>query len=302
MDSPRTHTLALALLVAALAPVAPSTADPLAGATTAVAASSGVPAAGAVAAGAATRRVTLQTVSSVVGHGYGLVSTSFLRYSAKLLEKHGSAEGIQFSDMLDRELLGGLIGDVGMVLTMSQLGPLLPVAPAIRETMMVAGGFIGWELGSGHIADTDWLKVSAEVTVATGLRLGLIAAGLSPAGLPILLISMEGSVLAGRLVDHLRDKHEGEAASTERPDPLHPGVQLAIRPGRNGSLDRQGSVSDAGEGVPDPLPSGSGSYLGAHGETYLKLVDQLVRGNKHLVIDAYNDLKSRVVGEPTTAP
>jgi hypothetical protein len=246
-------------------------ADPLSGAASALAASAGSGAGGAVSVGTAAgvaHRVTVRSVTQAVGHGYGLVSTSFLRYSAKLLEKHGSPEGIQFSDMLDRELLGGLIGDIGMVLVTSQLGPMLPVAPAIRETLIVAGGFLGWELGSGHIADTDWLKVvTTEVGVASGLRIGLIAAGMSPAGLPLLLITMEGSVLAGRLVDHVRDKNEAEATGTQRPgSALHPGVQLAVRPGGHGSLDRQGSVTHLGEAAPDPLPSGNGSYLGAQGE------------------------------------
>ncbi len=270
---------ALGLLVA-LVGGSPGRADPGAGV-----------AAMRVAQNVATRAGT--GVGYLFGDGKGLSYAAFLRYSQKLLQKHGGEEGIQLQDLADRELLGGLGGNLAAIAILGQLVPLLPIAPAFRETVTIAGGFLGWELGSGNLKNTDWLVVGTEIGVASGLRIALLAAGLSPGGIPMLLLTMEGATLAGHLVKRIRD---GSEAASESADRLHPGVHVAARPDRPGSLATYTSGTGGGGssgGLVNPLPSGGG-YLGAAGDTYLVLVDQLVRGNRQQAAEALESLRTLV--------
>lgn len=127
-------------------------------------------------------------------------------------------EDLDSDHFLNRELVGGLIGDFALVALMNKVVPMLPLPAVFKTALVIGSGFVGWEIGSGNLGETDWTNLLAQVATATTIQVGLQAAaaamGISIGGLPILLASMAGAIGVGILLDEMRG--EPEAESSER--------------------------------------------------------------------------------------
>jgi len=115
---------------------------------------------------------------------------------------------------------GGLIGDLSLTMAVTAIAPAIPGGIFVQTFAKVAAGFVGFELGSGNIKNTDWLSIGAQAAVSTAVYLGAMAA-LGPMGIafaPVIatVLSIGAALATAYLLDKLRGpKHVGAERPTE---------------------------------------------------------------------------------------
>lgn len=105
---------------------------------------------------------------------------------------------------------GGTAGSFAL----SMVGSMIPGGTVIKTLGSIAGAAIGWQLGSGNIASTDWVHLGATTIGAT---LGsLLGSSFGPIG--TMLGGIAGHMAANWLLNWLRNR--GNNNSAEAYDPL----------------------------------------------------------------------------------
>ena len=88
--------------------------------------------------------------------------------------------------------------------------PAVPGGLAVKTGIALAGGFLGWEMGTLNLKNTDWVSLGSQVAAATGGYLAaqgiLGAAGLMAGGPVALGVSIAAALATGTLVDLARNK------------------------------------------------------------------------------------------------
>lgn len=186
---------------------------------------------------------TVSTIGRGIEHkagGWG-IATPLMIAAVALYQEATDERDLEAKRLANRTVLGGLAGDFLMVAGARALVPMLPIPPVMKTALVISAGFLGWEVGSGNLAETDWVGLGAQIATATLLQTtltaGAAAIGLSlgPVGLTALTIA--GTIGVGMLVDKLRgpeaDAWERPAAPTEAPPedraPEAPAAALSSR-------------------------------------------------------------------------
>lgn len=182
-------------------------------------------------------------------------------------------EEFTLETVLNRQVVGGVLGDFALVALTHKIAPLLPIPPMFRAALLIGAGFVGWELGSGNLGQTDWVNLLAQVATATAIQVGLTAAaaglGFPLGGVPIMLASMAGAIAVGILLDHWRTGPEAEA--WERPG--------APATGPPAARIRAGPAAPAAPAAPeDAVPEPAGAAV--RRDLYDRLRQALVRGDR----------------------
>ncbi len=114
---------------------------------------------------------------------------------------------------------GGLAGDLALTYIVTALAPAIPGGVFVQTLATVAAGFVGFELGSGNIKNSDWLSIGIQSVVATGTYLGASAL-VAAIGLPFApLIATVASIGAALGAAYLLEKWRGKKyAASERPE------------------------------------------------------------------------------------
>ena len=114
---------------------------------------------------------------------------------------------------------GGLAGDLTLTYIITRLAPAIPGGIFVQTLATVAAGFVGFELGSGNIRNTDWLSIGIQSVVATGAYLGT-AALIGAIGLPFApIIATVASIGAALGAAYLLEKWRGaKYSANERPE------------------------------------------------------------------------------------
>ena len=233
----------------------------------------------------APRRTAAPTVyqfsASVKGNagGWGWKSILVAASSAAASEFHASrADGRVydlnnvFNFVKQPKFWGGLAGDLALTYIVASLAPAIPGGIFVRTLATVAAGFVGFELGSGNIKNTDWLSIGIQSFVATGAYLGT-AAIIGAIGLPFApLIATAASIGAALGAAFLLEKWRGKKYyANERPEKkedkgLISGVMSIFSPAK---------AKDKG---PSPTVSPVETKK-ARDEAYLKFIDASRKGD-----------------------
>lgn len=140
--------------------------------------------------------------------------------------------GELFDFASDRKFLGGLAGDLVFTALATAMTAGLPGGGFLKSILPVAAGFVGWEVGSGEIARSDWGALSAQIAVASvthfAANVVLRSIGFPAAGLVAALLSSAAGIATGVWLDrrHERERH-GLAPVLARPPPSGPGAPVS---------------------------------------------------------------------------
>jgi len=148
--------------------------------------------------------------------GWGLKSA--LIYSASSAVKeycNSQAEGTEFdsSNVIafakHSKFWGGLAGDLSFTMLISSIAPAIPGGIFVQTLAKVGAGFVGFEAGSGNLANTDWFSIGMQTLTATVTHLAITSLF---AGLPFVgLIAGVVSIGAALGVAYLIDKYKGKS-------------------------------------------------------------------------------------------
>ncbi len=111
----------------------------------------------------------------------------------------------------------GLAGDLTFALVAGSIASAIPGGALLRSFVAISGGFIGWEVGTGNLANTDWVNVLGQVVAA-----GLMQTGLAMLGVPTLvatIATIAAAIGTGILIDHIRGKNDSLAEDAPRAPP-----------------------------------------------------------------------------------
>ena len=232
--------------------------------------------------------------ASVKGNagGWGWKSLLVAASSAAASEFHASrADGRVydlnnvFNFVKQPKFWGGLAGDLTLTYIVASLAPAIPGGIFVQTLATVAAGFVGFELGSGNIKNTDWLSIGIQSVVATGAYLGTMAL-VGAIGLPFApLIATAASIGAALGAAFLLEKWRGKKyAANERPkekeeDNKSSGILSIFSP----SKAKENSVSSS------PVEAKK-----ARDEAYLNFIAASRKGDKELAdmwLRRYQELK-----------
>ena len=119
------------------------------------------------------------TESNAGGWGLGtpiiLAATSISQQIANLQKGEEFSPRACFSFLEQKKFWCGLAVDLALTWTVCHLTPMLPVGLFLRTLINVSAGFIGWEIGSFNLKNTDWLSIALQATAATTAMLVLPA-------------------------------------------------------------------------------------------------------------------------------
>lgn len=170
--------------------------------------------------------------------GWGL-ATPLIIAGVGIYQHVSKQEDFEASDILNRKVLGGLAGDFLTVAAFNAIAPHLPVAPLLRSFFVMFGGFLGWEIGSGNLAEADWGSMVAQAGVATlvqhGIHMLAATGGLALGPVATSVLAIASAMTVAILLEELRGGPEAEAADRGSGEGLDPGVLHSYRSG--GSRD-----------------------------------------------------------------
>ncbi len=166
-------------------------------------------------------------------------------------------DSFEKEDILNREVLGGLTGDFLTVAAFSAIAPALPVAPLLRSFFVMFGGFLGWEIGSGNLKNTDWAGILAQAGAATLVKQGLMTmmatGGLSLGPVAVTALSIGSAMAVAILLEKFRDRgpesEASERSSAPSEKPLRSPAAGAVRrfASPESGFDESGKASSAEE-------------------------------------------------------
>lgn len=182
--------------------------------------------------------------------GWGL-ATPLIIAGVGIYQHFSKQETFEASDILNRKVLGGLAGDFLTVAAFSAIASVLPMAPLLRNFFVMFGGFLGWEIGSGNLAEADWVSMLAQAGVATlvqhGIHMLAASGGLALGPLATTVLAISSAMAVAILIQHLRGGLETDAAERGSGEGLDPGVLHGFRAGGAAPAAPAGSRRADGE-------------------------------------------------------
>jgi hypothetical protein len=180
--------------------------------------------------------------------GWGL-ATPLIIAGVGIYKQISEQETFEASDILNRKVLGGLAGDFLTVAAFNVIAPALPVAPLLRNYFVMFGGFLGWEIGSGNLAEADWVSMLSQAGVATlvqhGIHMLAATGGLSLGPMATSILAIASAMAVAILLEELRGGPEAESADRAYGSDLDPGVLHSFRAGGSKPATPSGSVTRA---------------------------------------------------------
>lgn len=148
----------------------------------------------------------------------------------------------------------GFAGDALFSWLAGTLAGMLPGGALIRNFVAISGGFLGWEVGTGNLAHTDWGNLFGQILAASAVQTGLGLLGFSMGGWAVSLAAAAAAIATGIFMDKLRKDEEGVEADAPRAPPVLDGPQ-----------------------APEPFPGGTDPQVAArlHAERYRRLLETL---------------------------
>lgn len=103
---------------------------------------------------------------------------------------------------------GGLAGDLTLSMVVAAIAPAIPGGALVQTFATVGAGFVGYELGSGNIKNTDWLSIGLQTLAATLTHVGLstLLVGVPFAGLIAAVASIGAALGVAYLISKMREK------------------------------------------------------------------------------------------------
>lgn len=180
----------------------------------------------------------------------------------------GDDEHFDHEELTNRDFLMGLGTDFLAVGLTRMAVTALPLPPVARIAAITTAGFLGWEVGSGNLKEADWAKLGVEIAASTALQVGLpvlaAAAGLALGPIALTGLTIAGTLAAGALFDHFRDKwrkRKGDGGGRGGGDSGEP-TSGSGNPGSGTSAGEDGPTTPAvigGVSAADILEANSGS-------------------------------------------
>ena len=160
--------------------------------------------------------VLSHTEANAGGWGLGtpiiLATTSISQQIMNLQKGEKFSPTACFSFLGKKKFWCGLAVDLALTWTICHLTPMLPVGLFLRTLLNVSAGFIGWEIGTSNLKDTDWLSIALQATAATTAMLVL------PASLGFLtttFLAVTAALAAAALLKVVRKKKDECEVSSE---------------------------------------------------------------------------------------
>jgi hypothetical protein len=147
--------------------------------------------------------------------GWGLKSALIFSASSAAKEYYrsrddGNAYDISnvFSFTKIPQFWGGLAGDLTFSMVVAAIAPSIPGGIFVQTLATVGAGFVGYELGSGNIKNTDWLSIGLQTLAATITHLALasLLVGVPFAGLIAAVASIGAALGVAYLIKKMREK------------------------------------------------------------------------------------------------
>ena len=166
---------------------------------------------------------TAEEVQELAG-GYGLLTPVILAVSrgTELAARRSAGERVgQDEGTVDflkkKRFWSALTCDLVVTALATGVAAALPGPAFVRALLPVAAGFIGWEIGSGHLAKTDWASLSVQIGAAAAVQIGLTAALIAVPGAG--LIAAAGGAVAGIAAGMIFERLRAQPTSDFRPAP-----------------------------------------------------------------------------------
>jgi hypothetical protein len=176
-----------------------------------------------------------------------------------------------------RQFWGGFAGDViATTLTMG-VAAALPGPAFVKALLPVAAGFIGWEIGSGNLKNTDWASLSVQIGAVAAVQMALTAALVAVPGAG--LIAAVGGAAAGIAAGMLFEKLRAQPTSDFRPQ-----AQEA-KPARTAGE----SPRSWGSRPPESDRGSTASGQTDRRRGYAALLDSMRNNDRQGTADAYRD-------------
>ncbi len=163
---------------------------------------------------------SIQTANKVMAHtmanggGWGaatpiIFATTAISQQLIRSQRAGNSFSMQqsLSFLGEKNFWCGLAADLAFTWLVCQLTPMLPIGLFLRTLLNTTAGFVGWEYGSGNIANADWLSIIIQASVATTVFMG--AASLGPAMTTFLAIS--AAIFSAAMLRKAREDGENES-------------------------------------------------------------------------------------------
>ena len=153
----------------------------------------------------------------------------------------------------------GLAGDLTFALVAGSIASAMPGGALLRSFVAISGGFIGWEVGTGNFANTDWVNILGQVVAA-----GVVQTGLAMLGVPALvttIATIAAAIGTGILIDHIRGKNNDLAEDAPRAPPAGAPAEFKVIAGDSKLCEQQ-----------DPVTAAQ-----MHEDSYRRLVENLRR-------------------------
>ena len=152
--------------------------------------------------------------AAYVGNVYGQLSNNGWKMSQV---NWGMGEGGAGAMLKEGWFWGGTAGSFVGSMAGTAIASAIPGGAFVKTLFAIGGAAVGWQAGSGNLKNTDWTKLAA---TTVGSTIGAIAGGvllsfLGPFG--AMIGGMIGHVVAGWIVDKVRNWLAADNITYERP-------------------------------------------------------------------------------------
>ncbi len=188
--------------------------------------------------------------------GWGLKSALIFSASSAIKEYYQSRDdgrtyqiGNVFDFLKMSQFWGGLVGDLALTMAVTAIAPAIPGGIFVQTLAIVGAGFVGYELGSGNIAHSDWVSIGFGTLAATVTQIGLssLLAGLPLAGIIAGVASIGVALGVAYFIGKLRERNADGEGSHEKVRGQHAPTIETLPEGNNGEAfvrNRRSSASD----------------------------------------------------------
>ncbi len=209
--------------------------------------------------------------------GYGFLTPILIALTSAVDSfKHRESDAVvdtaadAFGFVGEKRFWGGLGADLLVTAVAGTIASAMPGGPFLQTLLPVAGGFLGWQIGTGQLGNTDWVGLGAQIGAAAVTQYAVIAmmGGMPGSRIVAGLASAVTGITMGILMDSIRDRYAMRAEATRPSD-------LPLRDAVKGPM--------AAWGPSEPEPSAQKRY-------YRRLLEALSAGDRErirMLHDAY---------------
>lgn len=117
--------------------------------------------------------------------------------------------GEAFDFAAEPKFWGGLAGDFVFTAVLTGLAGALPGGSFLKMLLPIGGGFVGWEVGSGNLRNTNWMALGGQIMAVAAIQYAVLSMGGAP--MVAAVASLAGGIGFGILHDAVMGQPISEA-------------------------------------------------------------------------------------------